>query len=63
MALRFACKKCSFKIVLSSGGRYLRCPWCFAEVDVTEVPDRPKRPPEAGKASDPPSEKRTEIKP
>lgn len=43
MATRYACKQCSFSIVLS-GGRFLACPRCFGELEVTEVPDRPKRP-------------------
>ena len=42
MATRFACKKCSFSIVLS-GGRFLACPRCFSELNVSEVPDRPVR--------------------
>lgn len=62
MALRFVCKKCSFSIVLSSGGRYLACPWCYAELEVTEVPDRPKRPSDAGAAIEKPPEKHPEAK-
>jgi hypothetical protein len=42
MATRYACQKCTFSIVLS-GGRFLACPRCFSDLDITEAPDRPKR--------------------